>query len=158
MAATTLSIVLAVDDVRAASRFYQKLGFRETFTIPAQGDHLAHCELATATSTLMLGPPDLSHYDNDQRRGLIQRGPRGLGITLMLAVDDVESIADMVRRERLPILLDPVDEYYGDRVFFFLDPFGYEWKITQVVEEVSRQEVLARAARGDGVRKDPSRE
>jgi uncharacterized glyoxalase superfamily protein PhnB len=150
MTANALSLVLAVDDVAEASKFYQKLGFRETFSIAGPTGQLAHCELATATSILMLGPLDLSHYDNDLRTGLIQRGPRGLGATLMLAVDDVEAIADMVRREQLTVLLDPVDEYYGYRVFFFLDPFGYEWKIIQVVEEVDRQEVLRRAAQDPG--------
>lgn len=31
------------------------------------------------------------------------------------------------------MLADPVDEWYGDRVSFFIDPFGYEWKISQPI-------------------------
>jgi hypothetical protein len=48
----------------------------------------------------------------------------------------------------LTILQKPLDEYYGDRVFFFLDPFGYEWKIVQLIEDVSRDEVHRRATGG----------
>ena len=35
----------------------------------------------------------------------------------------------------------PGDEFYGDWVFMFLDPDGYEWKISQTIKEVSLDEV-----------------
>jgi PhnB protein len=150
----TLAVVLAVEDVREASSFFQKLGFREKFAIPGPGGDLVHCELVTSTSMLMLGSLDHFHYENDQHTALIRQGQRGLGITLTLAVDDVGVIADLVRRDQLQVLLDPVDEYYGDRVFMFIDPFGYEWKITQTVEVVDEQEVLRRATGGRGPIRD----
>jgi uncharacterized glyoxalase superfamily protein PhnB len=40
-----------------------------------------------------------------------------------------------------------VDEFYGDRVFMFLDPFGYEWKISQPIAKVSADEVADTIAR-----------
>ena len=48
--------------------------------------------------------------------------------------EDFAAIYEMVRDRKLEILAEPVDEFYGDRVFFFLDPFGYEWKISQMYE------------------------
>ena len=56
-----------------------------------------------------------------------------MGITMILQVDNLASVYDFVRREQLEVLAEPCDEYYGDRVFFFLDPFGYEWKISQPI-------------------------
>lgn len=51
----------------------------------------------------------------------------------------------------LTILQEPLDEYYGDRVFFFLDPFGYKSKIAQQIEDVSRDEVHRTATGGPSV-------
>jgi uncharacterized glyoxalase superfamily protein PhnB len=141
----TLSVALAVEDVERASRFYQQLGFRETFTIPGPGGGLAVAILSTGTSQLLLGPLDEPHYESEARAALIRTGPRGLGMTLMLLVEDLAAIYDLVREQGLPILLEPVDEYYGDRVFFFLDPFGFEWKIAQQIETLSEDEVYRRA-------------
>jgi len=47
----------------------------------------------------------------------------------------------------LEVLLEPVEEFYGDRVFMFLGPNGYEWKISQTVKQVSPEEVAVIVAR-----------
>jgi uncharacterized glyoxalase superfamily protein PhnB len=57
---------------------------------------------------------------------------RGTGVTLLLQVDNLAEIYEMVRRRKLEVLAELVDEFYGDRVFFFLDPFGYECKVSQI--------------------------
>ena len=49
----------------------------------------------------------------------------------MLQTDNLDSIYKMVQKEGLNILYEPTDEWYGDKVFLFLDPFGYEWKVSQ---------------------------
>jgi uncharacterized glyoxalase superfamily protein PhnB len=46
-----------------------------------------------------------------------------------------------VQQAGLEILLEPVDEFYGDQVFMFLDLNGYEWKISQTIKQVSLEEV-----------------
>jgi uncharacterized glyoxalase superfamily protein PhnB len=60
---------------------------------------------------------------------------RGIGITMILQVENLLNIYDFVRLEQLQVLAEPADEFYGDRVFFFLDPFGYEWKISQPISK-----------------------
>jgi uncharacterized glyoxalase superfamily protein PhnB len=126
--------VLAVEDIQKAIAFYSQLGFREVFSIPDQTARLAHVHLQKGDSALFLGRTDVSHYPGHRRAETIKGSrsiDRGLGITLILQVDNLASIYDFVCREKLEVLAEPVDEYYGDRVFFFLDPFGYEWKISQ---------------------------
>lgn len=51
----------------------------------------------------------------------------------------------MIRGEQVEILLEPVDEFYGQRVCIFIDPYGYEWKLNQTVETIDRDEVVRRA-------------
>jgi uncharacterized glyoxalase superfamily protein PhnB len=95
-----------------------------------------------------LGPLAEPHYEAEDPTALIQAGPLGLGVTLLLEVDDLAGVYEWARERALIILQEPLDEYYADRVFFFLDPFGYEWKIAQQIEDVSRDEVHKRATGG----------
>jgi PhnB protein len=128
--------VLTVDEIESAVAFYKKLGFSEVFSFPDETGKLVHAHISKGDSALFLGRTGISHYPSHERAIVIERSrkqDRGIGITLMLQVDNLEAIYEVARRERLQILAEPVDEYYGDRVFFFIDPFGYEWKISQPI-------------------------
>jgi PhnB protein len=132
----TVIPVLAVEHIQKAIAFYSQLGFSEVFSIPDQSGKLAHAHLRKGDSALFLGRLDVSHYEGHRRAETISGSRsigRGIGITLILHVDNLASVYDFVRREKLEVLAEPLDEYYGDRVFFFLDPFGYEWKISQPI-------------------------
>jgi hypothetical protein len=50
------------------------------------------------------------------------------GPCTILLVPDLKRVYTAVRAAKLEILLEPVDEFYGDRVFMFLDADGYEWR------------------------------
>ena len=126
--------VLAVEDVEEAVAFYKQLGFSEVFSIPDQKAQLVHAHLRKGDSVLFLGRLGVSHYEGHERAATIQHSlsnERGIGVTLILQVDNLVAIYDFVRSKKLHILAEPADEYYGDRVFFFIDPFGYECKISQ---------------------------
>ena len=62
-------------------------------------------------------------------------------MVIALTVPDLNNVYKAVKKHDLTILLEPVDEYYGDRVFMFLDEDGYEWKISQVIRQVSLNEI-----------------
>lgn len=128
--------VLVVEDIEQAVTFYKQLGFSEVFSIPDQKGHLVHAHLRKGDSVLFLGRPGVSYYEGHERAATIKHShpnERGIGITLILQVDNLAEIYDLVRSKKLQILTEPTDEYYGDRVFFFIDPFGYEWKISQPI-------------------------
>jgi uncharacterized glyoxalase superfamily protein PhnB len=133
--------VLGVKDIEQASRFYQTLGFQQQFALPGADGQLTLAVLNHGSSTLLLGRLDELHYENEARAKKIRKGPHGLGVTLTLLVPDLETAYRAVREAGLEILLEPVEEFYGDRVFMFLDPDGYEWKISQTVNQVSLEEV-----------------
>jgi uncharacterized glyoxalase superfamily protein PhnB len=132
----TVIPVLAVEDIQKAMAFYGRLGFSEVFSIPDESGRLAHAHLRKGERALFLGRLDVSHYGGHRRAETIRGSrsiDRGIGITLILQVDNLASVYDFARREKLEVLAEPRDEYYGDRVFFFVDPFGYEWKISQPI-------------------------
>jgi uncharacterized glyoxalase superfamily protein PhnB len=137
---------LAVDDIEQASDFYEELGFGQEMTISGPDGRLAFAFLVSGSAALLLGPLGEPHYVNEPRAEKLRKGSRGLGVTLILHVPTLQKVYDAVREARLEILLEPVDEFYGERVFMFLDPHGYEWKISQTIESVSREEVSERVA------------
>ena len=130
----TVIPVLAVEDIEAALVFYAQLGFHLEFSIPDATGRLVHAHLCKGGSVIFLGRKEVSHYAGQPRAEALRNSrpaERGMGITLILQVDDLTPIYDFVRSQSLEVLAEPQDEYYGDRVFFFLDPFGYEWKVSQ---------------------------
>lgn len=133
---STLTPVLTANPIEEAVAFYKELGFSEVFSIPDENGRVVHSHLRKGESALFLGRPDISHYPGTPRAVMIENATadkRGTGITLLLQVDNLSAIYEMVRHRKLEVLAEPVEEFYGDRVFFFLDPFGYEWKISQPV-------------------------
>ena len=136
-----MGAVLGVKDIEQASRFYQTLGFHQQFALPGGDGSLTLAVLNYGSSTLLLGRLDELHYEHKIRARRIRKGPHGLGVTLTLLVPDLQKVYTVVQKAGLEILLEPVDEFYGDRVFMFLDPDGYEWKISQTIKQVSLEEV-----------------
>ena len=137
-----LGAVLGVKDIEPASRFYQKtLGFQQQFALPGADGQLTLAVLNFGSSTLLLGRLDELHYEHKVRAQKIRKGPHGLGITLTLLMPDLQLIYRAVKTAGSEILLEPVDEFYGDRVFMFLDPDGYEWKISQTIKEFNLAQV-----------------
>jgi uncharacterized glyoxalase superfamily protein PhnB len=139
--AAPLGCVLLVADIARASRFYEKLGFTQQAAYPRADGELTVALLSHGGSTLILGRRDELHYENPARARLIRKGPIGLGTVLTCAVPDLDAVYRAVKRAKVQILLEPTEEFYGDRVFFFLDPDGYEWKISETVRQVDSDEV-----------------
>ena len=136
-----MGAVLGVKDIEQASQFYQTLGFQQQFALPNADGQLTIAVLTFGASTLLLGRLDELHYEHAVRARKIRKGPHGLGVTLTLLVPDLHKVYTAVQKAGLEILLEPIDEFYGDRVFMFLDPDGYEWKISQTIKQVSLEEV-----------------
>ena len=138
-----VGLVLHVADITAASRFYQSIGFQQTAAYPGADGQLTVAFLAQGSSTLLLGRRDQLHYENAERAHQVRRGPPGLGVVITLQVPDLERIYQTVRAAGVPIQMEPADEFYGDRVFMFLDPDGYEWKVSQTIATVPERDVAA---------------
>jgi PhnB protein len=131
----TLIPVIIVEDIKKAINFYSKLGFAEEkeYTFADDTGALVHAQLRQQDSVLFLGRRGVSYYKGSRADQIKDAHPseRGLGVTFILQTNDLERIHKIVKDEKLTSLYGPADEWYGDRVFLFLDPFGYEWKVSQ---------------------------
>lgn len=78
------------------------------------------------------------------------RGPLAIGgtpVMLHLYVEDVDAVVQRAVDEGATILRPVEDQFYGDRGGKLRDPFGHVWWIATHKEDVSPEELRARAER-----------
>jgi lactoylglutathione lyase len=110
--------VVYVRDVSAALRFYRDLlGFEEQYRFPPNGD--------AVYVGLRHDGHDLGVVHESSPQQLIGRsigeGPR---FELFVYVEDVDASVDGLRGADVPVLRDPEDMPWGERLAFVSDPEG----------------------------------
>jgi PhnB protein len=133
---------LAVAGAASAIDFYTKVfGATETFRIDAPGGRVGHAELSIGGRLVYLA---------DEAPDMDVHGPLSIGgspVTLHLYVEDVDAVAQRAVDEGATLLRPVEDQFYGDRGGKLRDPFGHLWWIATRIEDVSADEMRARAAR-----------
>jgi len=132
---------LCVTAAGAAIEFYRTVfDATERMRMAEPDGRIGHAELAIGTAVVML---------SDEFPDVGITAPPTLGgtpVTLTVYVTDV----DDVFRRAIDAGAKPVrplnDQFYGDRTATFEDPFGHRWTIATRIENVSAQEIAARAA------------
>ncbi len=132
---------LTIDGASAAIDFYMKVfGAKERMRMPAPDGKLGHAEIAIGDSVIMLS-------DEYKEMGVL--GPKSIGgtpVTINVYVEDVDSVFDRALQEGSKSLRDPENQFYGDRMGQFEDPFGHKWSVGTHVEDVPPDEMEKRAA------------
>ncbi|MEJ7622525.1 MAG: VOC family protein [Pyrinomonadaceae bacterium] len=65
----------------------------------------------------------------------------GTPISLLVYVDDVDSFCEKAVAEGLEVLKPVEDQFYGDRLGRFKDPFGHIWGFATHTRDVSPEEM-----------------
>ena len=133
---------LRVRDGNAAIDFYVKaFGAVVDFKLTEPSGKIGHAELLFGPSgTIMLSdeypeygihapPVDISHIR---------------GCAVHLHVDHVDDITQQAVNAGAKLLMEPKNQFYGERTSKILDPFGHEWILGSQVEDVSREEMQRR--------------
>jgi PhnB protein len=132
---------LVVDGANAAIEFYANVfGTRERMRLPGPDGTVGHAELQLGDSLIMVA---------DEAPQIGVRGPRAVGgtpVTISVYVDDVDGVVDRAVNAGAKVLRPVEDQFYGDRVGQFEDPFGHRWSVATHVEDVSPDEMARRAA------------
>ena len=136
----TVTPHLVVKGGVAAIEFYRNaFGAIELFRMPDPSGRIGHAELKIGDSVVMLA---------DEHPELGYLGPQSLGtpISLMIYVEDVDTVFKRAitagAEQKKPVK----DEFYGDRMGTVIDPFGHIWHIATHKEDVSQEEMSKRAA------------
>ncbi|QJQ21024.1 VOC family protein [Pseudomonas sp. SK] len=134
---------LAINDAAAAIEFYKKaFGAVEMFRLDAPGGRIGHAELKIGDSSLMLGDPC------DMEGGLTaSQKLTGAGVGLHLYVEDSDKVHAQALAAGATQLSAVTDQFYGDRSGTLKDPFGNIWFVSTHKEDLTPEEIRARAAK-----------
>jgi PhnB protein len=136
---------LCVDGAGAAIEFYREvLGATERARLAGPDGKVAHAELQLGDSLIMLA---------DEYPELGIRSPKALGgspVTISVYVEDVDAAFDRALKAGAKALRPVEDQFYGDRIGQFEDPFGHRWSVATRIEDVTPEEMARRAAEAGG--------
>ena len=136
---------LIVDDASAAIDFYKSvLGATERMRMGGPDGKVGHAELEIGDSVVMLA---------DEHPEMDARGPRSVGgtpVSLHVYVEDADSVFRQAIAAGANELRPVEDQFYGDRLGAFEDPFGHHWNVATHVEDVPPEEMSKRMAEAGG--------
>jgi PhnB protein len=133
---------LAVDGAARAIDFYcEVLGASERMRMGGPDGKIGHAELAFGDSLIFVADefPDMGFV-----------GPSKVGgtpVTVSVYVDDVDAAFERAVKGGAKVLRPVENQFYGDRVGQFEDPFGHRWSVATHVEDVPPDEMAERAAK-----------
>jgi PhnB protein len=135
---------LSVNGAAAALDFY-----RDVFGATERGDRfiqedgrIGHAEFQVGDSLIMIA---------DEFPEIDFRSPQSVGgtpVTMHVYVEDVDAVFARAIEAGAIVRREVVNEFYGDRIGQFEDPFGHRWSVASRVESVSPEEMARRAEQG----------
>lgn len=130
---------LRVKNANAAIEYYKQIfGAVEVMRLTEPTGRVGHAELKLGASTIMIS-------DEYPEYGI--RSPEafgGSGSSIHLHVDDVDTLTEQAVAAGAKLLMEPKDQFYGERSSKVLDPFGHEWLLGSQIEDVSPEEMQRR--------------
>jgi PhnB protein len=136
----TLTPYLSVKGASKAIEFYKKaLGAVEIDRCETTPGTIMHAEIQIGNSRIMLA-------DEFPEMGFI--GPTSIGgtpVSLMLYVENVDKLAAQAIEAGMKVDAPVADQFYGDRMGRFTDPFGHKWAISTHIEDLTLEEITKRS-------------
>jgi PhnB protein len=136
-----LTPYLIVDDGSAAVDFYTSIfGATERMRMAEPDGKIGHTELELGDSLIMLAD------EHPEVGALSPRSVGGSPVSLHVYVDDADDVFERAIAAGATSQRPVEDQFYGDRLGVFEDPFGHRWNVATHVEDVSPEEMEKRAA------------
>jgi PhnB protein len=141
---STVTPRLVVRDSNAALAFYREaFGAEEVGHRFEMGDQVIHMEVRIGDAVVML-------TDEGTDAEAPARSPESLGgaVSAIMATywDDVDAVWARALAAGAEVIYPLKDQFYGERGGRLRDPFGHQWMLSRVIEQVSPEEIARRAA------------
>ncbi len=136
-----VSAYLIVEGAAKALEFYEKaLGAVELMRHGAPGGKIGHAEIRIGDTVVMLAD---AHPDHDAHApGKFGGSP----VSLHVYVENVDAVWQRALAAGAKVKRPLENQFYGDRLGTFEDPFGHTWHVSTHVEDVSPDEMERRMA------------
>ena len=123
-------------DPRAALDWIEKaFGFERSMVITDKDGRLAHSEMKFGDGYLMVGSEWADFVASPASVG----GKNTQSIHVQLQ-DGIDAHCERARAAGAAILMEPADQFYGDRTYRARDLEGHVWTFAQTVRSVTREE------------------
>ena len=110
-------------------------GFERSMVITDKDGRLAHSEMKFGDGYLMVGSEWADFVASPASVG----GKNTQSIHVQLR-DGIDAHCDRARAAGAAILMEPADQFYGDRTYRARDLEGHVWTFAQTVRSVTREE------------------
>lgn len=134
-----LAPAIAVSNGDLAIDFYKEaFGAEERYRLidPATGK-IGHAELTINGALFMLSDEYPDYNKTPHTLG-------GVSAKFLIMCEDVQSAFEQAIAAGAEVLVPLTDQFYGHRDGRLRDPFGHEWLLSQVIEEVDPEEMQRR--------------
>ncbi len=126
---------LAVKGAAKAIEWYKEVfGAKEKMVLTNPDKSIAHGEITIDGCVIMVSEENLQYNKSPQTL-------MGNSINLCLYVKDVDAVIQKAEEKGAQVLIQPEDQFYGDRSGRIEDPFGYIWVISTAIKQVSQEEM-----------------
>ena len=133
----TVTPVLTLNEARKALDWYAKaLGAEVIASSAAPDGKIMHAEIQIGNSRIML------HDAMMQSKGPKEYGGSPAG--LWIFVDDCDALFNRAVAAGATVQMPMADQFWGDRLGAFTDPFGYAWSIASRKEDLTGEEMEQR--------------
>jgi PhnB protein len=136
----TVTPHIVVSDVAKAIEFYKKaFGAVQTVRMDGPGGMVLHAEVKIGNSAVMIA------QENPEWGS---KGPSTLGgspVGLFIYGPDVDAAYKQAIDAGAKSVMEPADQFWGDRYCKVEDPFGHDWALGTHVEDVSEEDMAKRA-------------
>jgi PhnB protein len=136
----TVTPYIPVDGAADAIEYYKRaFGAKERMRMNAPDGSIAHAEIEIGDSLVIVSDPFPQST---------VKSPRSLGGTsasIFLYVKDVDAVVKQAVEAGAEIVMQPQDQFWGDRFGTITDPFGHTWSVATHIEDVPPGEMAERA-------------
>ncbi len=136
----TVTPYLTIKGVAKAIEFYKKaFGAQEVHQMPGPEGKIMHAEIRIGDSLIMLADefPDMPCGKSPQTLG-------GSPVTVFMYVENVDTVFNQATAAGATVVMEPKDQFWGDRFGNLVDPFGHNWALATHIEDVSPEEMKKR--------------
>ncbi len=137
----TVSLSLTVNNGVEALAFYEKaLGAETIVKMEMPDGGLAHGQFRVGNTDIWISNPDPNWS--------AEAFPEGIQAACLFSVvvENCDASHQRALEAGMQSLSEPADQFWGHRSSIVLDPYGYRWSFSHVVETLSMEEIERRAA------------
>jgi uncharacterized glyoxalase superfamily protein PhnB len=133
---SSLTSAVCYRDPKAALDWLEDaFGFERTMVITDKDGNVAHAEMRFRECLIMVG----SEWTDEHRSPASIGGKNTQTVHVQLA-KDIDDHCERARKAGAAILMEPEDQFYGDRTYRARDPEGHIWTFGQTVKRLTPEQ------------------